>query len=193
MRAHHDRDAKLLGANSCVYRVEIREGTALDAAVINRIADASFDRLYAYFARRGVRRAKPLLVAAEADTVAGFLEGFLFDGIPPIGYIYFVAVDTGHRQKGLGRALVIAALDAFRAQNATRVFAAVPRENDVSRRLFERLGFAEVPKSVLRRWYGWRGIGVRMRMVIAPHEALLVHTFTDLPRAPAQEGPATSS
>lgn len=173
--------------------MEIREGTPRDVDAIDRISKASFDRLYAFFARRGVRRAKPLLVAEEDHRVAGFLEGFLFDGVPPIGYIYFVAVDTEYRQKGLGRALVLAALNAFRERNATMVFAAVPRENEASRRLFERLEFAEVPKTMLRLWYGWRGIGVRMRMVIAPHEALLVRTFTDLPGAPPQESPGTSS
>jgi len=173
--------------------VKIREGTSLDVDPIDRIAKASFDPVYAFFARRGVRRAKPLLVAEQDDMVAGFLEGFLFDGLPPIGYIYFIAVDIDHRPKGLGRALVLAALDTFRAWKAARVFASVPRDNDASRRLFERLGFAEVPRSALRRWYGWRGIGVRIRMVIAPHEVLLVRTFTDLPLAPAQKAPEPSS
>src|SRR4030065_548145 len=64
--------------------------------------------------------------------------------------------------------------------------AAAPDDNAASRRLFESLGFEEVPRSALRQWYGWRGIGVQMRMVLAPHEVLLARTFADPSPAPAQ-------
>lgn len=171
----------------------IREATRADREALVRIARASFDRVYAFFAVRGLRRADPLLVAEDEGAVLGFLEGFVFSGAPPIGYIYFVAVDPVRRGGGTGRALVADALDRFRAAGGTRVFAAVPKDNDASRRLFESLGFRDVPRSALRRWYGWRGIAVQMRMVLAPHEALLARTFTDPSPAPAQETPIPSS
>ncbi len=171
----------------------IREALLADREALVRMARASFDRVYAFFAVRGLRRANPLLVAEDRDAVLGFLEGFLFDGAPPIGYIYFVAVDPAHRGQGVGRALVVAALDRFHGAGATRAFAAVPKHNQASRRLFESLSFQEVPRSALRRWYGWRGIAVQMRMILAPHEILLVRSFTDLSQASVQEAPGPSS
>ncbi|HLQ42261.1 MAG TPA: GNAT family N-acetyltransferase, partial [Thermoplasmata archaeon] len=86
--------------------MRIRDATAADRDAIVRIARASFDRLYAYFAVRGMRHAWPFLVVEDGPSIPGFLEGILFRGTPPIGYVYFVAVDPGARGMGSGRALV---------------------------------------------------------------------------------------
>ena len=173
--------------------VPIREASAPDREAIIRIARASFDRVYAFFAVRGLGRADPLLVAEDGGAVMGFLEGIVFPGAPPIGYVYFVAVDPSRRGRGTGRTLVAGAIERFRAAGATRAFAAVPKDNDASRRLFESLGFREAPRSALRRWYGWRGITAQMRMVLAPHEVLMARTFTDPSPASVQEAPGPSS
>ena len=157
----------------------IRDATPSDFDRLRRITQASFDRVYAFFAARGLRHAWPLLVAEEDDMPIGFLEGRLFDGTPPIGYVYFVAVDPAARRRRIGHALVEESLRRFAVRGATRVLAAVPRENDASIGLFASLGFGKVPRGVLWRWYRWRGLGVQMRMVLAPHEALMARTFTD--------------
>jgi len=167
--------------------VRIREATVADRDAIVRIARASFDRVYAFFAVRGTRHAWPFLVAEDGSLIVGFLEGILFRGAPPIGYVYFVAVDPQARGKGSGRALVEESVRLFRSRGADRVFAAVPRDNDPSMHLFASLGFERVARRVLWRWYRWRGLSVQMRMLLAPHEVLLVRTFTDLPPASPQE------
>jgi len=154
--------------------VRIREATVADRAAIVRIARASFDRVYAFFAVRGTRHAWPFLVAEDGLSIAGFLEGILFRGMPPIGYVYFVAVDPGARGKGSGRALVQESLRIFRSRGADRVFAAVTEDNDPSMHLFESLGFERVARRVLWRWYRWRGLAVQMRMLLAPPAVLLV-------------------
>jgi ribosomal protein S18 acetylase RimI-like enzyme len=159
--------------------VPIREGTPADVDALRRIARASFDRVYAFFAVRGVRGAWPFLIADQDGTPAGFLVGRWFDGTPPIGYVYFIAVDTSFRRQGLARTLVTESLDRFVRRGATRVFAAVTKENDASLGLFGSLGFTRAPRRALWHWYGWRGLSVELRMVLAPHEALLVRTFTD--------------
>ncbi len=159
--------------------MDLRDGTRQDAASIERIARASFDRVYAFFAIRGWRHAAPLLVAEDGGAAAGFLEGRLFDGEPPIGYVYFVAVDPEHRRRGTARRLVQESLRRFQGRGATRVFAAVPEDNAGSMGLFQALGFREVPRGAMWRWYRWRSVAVQARMMIAPHEVLLEHTFTD--------------
>ena len=159
--------------------MDIRDGTPADKSSIERIARASFDRVYAFFAIRGRRHAWPLLFAEEDGATAGFLEGRLFEGDPPIGYVYFVAVDPAHRRRNLGRTLGEVSLRRFQDRGATRVFAAVPSDNDASMGLFTALGFSPVPGGALRRWYGPRGLVIPMRMMIAPHEVLLARTFAD--------------
>jgi len=154
--------------------VRIRDGTPADIDALRRIAQASFEGLYAFFAVRGVRGAWPFLIA-EADGIsAGFLVGRWFDGTPPIGYVYFVAVDSKLRRQGFARTLVVESLNRFAKRGATRVFAAVTEANDASLGLFGSLGFEKAPRRALWRWYGWRGLSVELRMVLAPHEALLV-------------------
>ena len=159
----------------------IRDATRADHEALVRIARASFDRTYGFFAVRGLQRANPLLVAEDGGAIAGFLEGRLFDGPPPLGYVYFVAVNPDHRRKHTGRTLVEESLRRFRERGATRVFAAVPADNEASMALFKALGFAEVPQGAMREWYGRARVLLLMRMMLAPHEVLLAHTFADLP------------
>jgi len=146
---------------------------------LRRIARVSFDRVYAFFAVRGVRGAWPFLIAEVDGIPAGFLVGRWFNGKPPIGYVYFIAVDSNFRRRGIARTLVDESLRRFARRGATRVFAAVTEENDASLGLFGSLGFEKAPRRALWRWYGWRGLSVELRMVLAPHEALLVRTLTD--------------
>ena len=157
----------------------IREGAPADVDALRRIARVSFDRVYAFFAVRGVRGAWPFLIAEVDGIPAGFLVGRWFNGKPPIGYVYFIAVDSNFRRRGIARTLVDESLRRFARRAATRVFAAVTEENDASLGLFGSLGFEKAPRRALWRWYGWRGLSVELRMVLAPHEALLVRTLTD--------------
>ncbi len=161
----------------------LRDGRPDDRPAIERIVRRSFDRVYAFFALRGRRHAWPLLVDEADGVVVAFLEGRLFDGPPPLGYVYFVAVDPDHRQKHSGRVLVEESLRRFRQHGATRVFAAVPADNEASMALFKHLGFVEVPQGAMQRWYGRHSVLLLMRMMLAPHEVLLAHTFADLPPA----------
>ena len=159
--------------------MELREARPEDRAAIERVARASFDRVYAFFAIRGSRAGWPQLVAEDQGGVVGFLEGRLFEGTPPIGYVYFVAVDPNHRRRHAGRTLVEESLNRFRERGAARVFAAVPEDNDTSMALFKNLGFEEVPRGAMWRWYRLQSVALQMSMMIAPHEVLLVRTFAD--------------
>jgi ribosomal protein S18 acetylase RimI-like enzyme len=161
--------------------VLVRDAEPRDAPDIDRIARASFDRVYAYFARRGGRHADLVRIAEDGSAVVGFLEGNVFDGTPPIGYVYFVATEPAHRGKGVARALVEASLREFARRGATRAFAAVTRGNGPSENLFASMGFERIPRRRLWTWYRWRGLLLPQRMLLAPHEVLYARTFADLP------------
>ncbi len=153
--------------------MNLRETRPDDRPAIERISRASFDRVYAFFSIRGSRSGWPQLVAEDDGAVVGFLEGRLFDGRPPIGYVYFVAVDPAHRRQHAGRILVEESLSRFRERGATRVFASVSQGNEASMALFRNLGFEDVPRGAMWRWYRLRSIALQMNMMIAPHEVLL--------------------
>jgi ribosomal protein S18 acetylase RimI-like enzyme len=157
--------------------MEIRPGTPSDLQAIKRIAKASFSRTYAFFAIRAGRSASPLLIAEEDGIATGFLAGHVFDGRPPIGYVFFVAVDPAHRRQNVGRLLVEEALRSFAGRRATRAFAAVPRDNEASMGLFASLEFQRVPRWAMWRWYGLHGLVVLSQMLLAPHEVLLARTL----------------
>lgn len=161
--------------------MKIRASTPSDAADIEGIARASFDRVYAFFARRGRRHADFVWVAEDDSSILGFLEANIFDGTPPIGYVYFVATEPAHRGKGVARALVEESLREFARRGATRVFAAVTRGNEPSETLFASVGFERIPRRRLWTWYRWRGLLLPQRMLLAPHEVLYARTFADLP------------
>ncbi len=160
--------------------MNLRETRPEDRPAIERISRASFNRVYAFFSIRGSREGWPQLVAEDDGAVVAFLEGRFYKGQPPIGYVYFVAVDPDHRRRHVGRVLVEESLKRFRERAATRVFAAVPEDNEASMNLFTKLGFEEVPRGAMWRWYRLRSITLQMNMMIAPHEILLAHTFADL-------------
>ncbi len=170
--------------------MNLRETRPEDRPAIERISRASFDRVYAFFSIRGSREGWPQLVAEDDGRVVAFLEGRFYDGRPPIGYVYFVAVDPDHRRRHLGRILVEESLKRFRERAATRVFAAVPDDNEASMNLFKTLGFEEVPRGAMWEWYRLRSIGLQMNMMIAPHEVLLARTFADL--SPASDDGVSS-
>jgi ribosomal protein S18 acetylase RimI-like enzyme len=159
--------------------VDLREARPEDRPAIERISRTSFDPVYAFFSIRGSRKGWPQLVAEDEGAVVGFLEGRLFDRRPPIGYVYFVAVDPEHRRQRAGRILVEESLRRFRERGAARVFAAVPEGNEASMGLFKAFGFREVPQGAMRGWYGLHSVGLLMRMMLAPHEILLALTFAD--------------
>ena len=166
--------------------MRIRDATPADRVTLERIARESFDGVRALLAVRGLRRARPLVVAEEGGTLVGFLEGRLLRGRTRIGHVYAVAVDPRMRRRGVGRRLVGEALRRFDAGGATRIVASVPRDHEPSRSLFAASGFREAPREALWRLYRWRAFRVRLRMILAPHEVFLVRTFTDLGPASAQ-------
>src|SRR2546426_9147697 len=93
---------------------------------------------------------------------------------------------------GSGRGLVQESLRLFRSRGANRVFAAVPRDNDPSMRLFESLGFERVARRVLWRLDPLRGVPPHMRIPLPPPRRVPTHPFTDPPPPAPPIGSHTS-
>ncbi len=59
----------------------------------------------------------------------------------PAGVVYDIVVDPDHRQQGIGRLLLDAAIEALKTRGAPRVVLSTAEKNDAAQRLFDRAGF----------------------------------------------------
>lgn len=117
-----------------------------DAETIARLHAEGFYRGWPReeFAAAIAARDTPILVACDARRrVAGFLMLRL---AADEAEVISVAVDRKWRGKGVGRALLRAALEDLMMTPARRLFLEVAEDNTPATRLYRREGFAEVGK-----------------------------------------------
>lgn len=102
--------------------------------------DALCDALYETWIEKSCHGyAEQVLVAEQDGAAAGYITCHLRDGVGEIGLVGVAAVAQGH---GLGRGLVLAALDWFARQGVARVTVVTQGRNIVAQRLYQRGGFA---------------------------------------------------
>ena len=137
----------------------VRQHHAMDPARFIP-AEPETDRQYgAYLGRRLGRRDVVLLVAEEDGRVIGFVWGGLEDTDymalrGPAGAIYDLVVDPDHRRRGVGRALLDAALAALTRLGAPRVVLATAEANAAAQQLFLRAGFRPTMREMTRELGG---------------------------------------
>jgi len=66
------------------------------------------------------------------------------------GFIYHTAVDVSHRNKGIGKKLVEAALNALQKEGINKVAFVVFKQNETGNAFWEKLGFDERTDLVYR-------------------------------------------
>jgi dTDP-4-amino-4,6-dideoxy-D-galactose acyltransferase len=117
-------------------------------------ADPNFPRprcddLYETWIDKSCRGYADAVLVAQADGVAvGYVSCHL--GEPTTGQIGLFAVDAAHRGRGLGRALVMAALGWFAARGVRDVTVVTQGRNVAAQRLYARGGFAPC---AVQLWY----------------------------------------
>ena len=98
-------------------------------------------------ARFLARNPDTCFVAAEDGRIVGVIMAG-HDGRR--GYIYHTAVDESMRGRGVGRALVNAALDALKACGITKAALVAFERNETGNAFWERMGFSERQDLVYR-------------------------------------------
>ena len=79
-----------------------------------------------------------MLVAVDASGVVGYIVARC---VADEGEILNLAVGDRYQRRGIGRALVRAALESLAASGAETVYLEVRESNDAARRLYQGLGF----------------------------------------------------
>jgi len=118
---------------------------ALDPARFGAVPDAAAG--YDGWLRRLAGNDTDLFLVAEVDgSVVGFVIGVLDEGyrmyrVRRYGFIHDLWVEPSCRQKGIGRALVLAGIEHFRGVGAEQVRLDTAASNETAQRLFGACGF----------------------------------------------------
>jgi ribosomal protein S18 acetylase RimI-like enzyme len=148
---------------------------------LRRIIDSSFRHgIYTFFATRSLKSA-PRIVVSEIDgEVAGFAEPRSVSiGGRKIGNILWIAIHPDFRRRGVASALVAECARILSEQEACMIFVSVESDNLPAFALFEKEGFRRISSKELRREFGLRVISFYSKLLIAPHEVVLVRSCND--------------
>lgn len=149
-----------------------------DRKAIHAVLNLSFDRAYAYFARRSFRGLRNAIAAEEGAEIAGVINyRVLTVKGKKAGYLYYLAVHPDHRKKGLGRGLIGEAVRAIRDEiGETDVYTAIDRDNHASSDLALHLGFRVVGQDEMKKRFGAGRLRLLLQMNLMPWEDLYVLT-----------------
>jgi ribosomal protein S18 acetylase RimI-like enzyme len=116
-----------------------------------------------------VDRVRALVLAHEVVGVT-LLAGL----VPDVGYLYYIAVATSQRGRGLGGRLLDDAIRLFDAEGRTVVYVATEPENTPMVAALRRRGFREVERKEVGFAEGGLGAwGLRSRMTLVWGEILM--------------------
>src|SRR5437773_10572315 len=93
------------------------------------------------------RDAAGVFVAEDEGRIVGYITTWQ-DADAGIGHIPNLAVDSSHRNQGLGRALIEHALSHFRAAGLSYAKIETLAQNAIGNHLYPSLGFMEVARQV---------------------------------------------
>ena len=102
---------------------------------------------YGAYLGQQLERPEVCVFVAERD---GLVIGYTYSGLEgtdymalrgPAGVLYDLVVDPAHRERGVGRLLLDATLQALEAKGAPRVVLSTAARNEPAQRLFARAGF----------------------------------------------------
>jgi ribosomal protein S18 acetylase RimI-like enzyme len=164
------------------FRVGRRMTPSVDAPIVDLVGPdreravpvliEGFVGIYRWHAKRTLRRVGRVRAVTGPDGVAAV--AMLETIAPAVGYVYYLAVRTGQRRRGLGGRLLDDALEIFRSEAYRVVYAAAEEDNHESIALFRSRGFRTVEKKETSYREGGLGAwGLRSKMWIVSGEVLL--------------------
>ncbi len=131
----------------------------------------SFVGVYRWHAKRTLREVTLVRGAEHPSGLVGV--AMLERLVPEVGYVYYIAVASALRRRGIAKALLDDAIDGFRRNGAQVIYAAVRSDNAGSIRLFESRGFRTIERKELGFREGGLGAwGLRSRMRLVYGERL---------------------
>lgn len=156
----------------------MREAKKEDRDALRRIIESSFRHgIYAYFATRSLDSAPKIVIAEVDGGVTGFAEPKLIRiGKRTIGNILWIAIRPELRRKGVGSALVGECVTVLSKGGADEIFVSVEKDNPPAFAMFAKAGFRRIGFRELAKEFGLRVVSFYSRLLIAPHEVVLIRS-----------------
>ena len=137
--------------------IMLRKFAMNDLASVTHINEACLPENYSdiFFVDLARRYPETFVVAEEDEKIVGYimcriemgLSTFGLGGVTKKGHVVSVAVLPESRRKGVGKALVLKALDGMRGYGAKQCYLEVRVTNEEAISLYKKLGF-EVARSI---------------------------------------------
>jgi ribosomal protein S18 acetylase RimI-like enzyme len=152
-----------------VVIVDVPKG---ERAGLEWILEESFEGWYLMHSKRTLRNIELVRAAMSSGKRVGLVMLKTLEG--GIGYVYYIAVATANRKKGIGKLLLEDALRHFKASSAEEVFASVERDNVPSEALFASEGFTRTGFGEVSKRHGHlQALNMYREMLVVPGEVLL--------------------
>ena len=136
------------------------------------ILEESFEGWYLMHSKRTLRSIELVRAAMSSGKPVGLVMLKTLEG--NVGYVYYIAVATAYRKKGIAKQLLENALQHFKASNVEEVFASVEENNKPSEALFASEGFIRTSfHEVSKRHGNLHTLNMYREMLVVPGEVLL--------------------
>ena len=136
------------------------------------ILEESFEGWYLMHSKRTLRGIELVRAATLSGEPVGLVMLKTLEG--KVGYVYYIAVATAYRKKGIAKQLLENALQHFKASNVEEVFASVEENNKPSEALFASEGFTRTSfHEVSKRHGSLHTLNMYREMLVVPGEVLL--------------------
>ncbi|KXA90575.1 hypothetical protein AKJ62_00435 [candidate division MSBL1 archaeon SCGC-AAA259D14] len=131
--------------------ISVRDVEPEDLPIIHEIAEESFKDPYPLSLLKHIYETKPegFMAAEIGGEIVGYLIGLVRWG--DVGHILAIAVDELHREKGVGSALLINAIDRLKNNGANRIRLEVRVSNEIAQEFYGKIGFK--PRKVVPAYY----------------------------------------
>jgi ribosomal protein S18 acetylase RimI-like enzyme len=136
------------------------------------ILGESFEGWYLMHSKRTLRDVEVVRAAMSSGKPVGLVMLKTLE--ESVGYVYYIAVATAHRRRGIAKLLLEDALRIFEASRLKEVFASVEENNIPSEALFKSEGFTRTSLSEVSKRHGsLHTFNMYRAMTVVPGEVLL--------------------
>ncbi len=136
------------------------------------ILEESFEGWYLMHSKRTLRNIELVRAAMSSGKPVGLVMLKTLEG--NVGYVYYIAVATAYRKKGIAKLLLENALQHFKSSSLEEVFASVEEDNKPSEALFASEGFTRTSfHEVSKRHGSLHTLNMYREMLVVPGEVLL--------------------
>ncbi|MGA2141883.1 MAG: GNAT family N-acetyltransferase [Brevinematales bacterium] len=159
--------------------MDFREPVREDLEAINILLEASFSRIYAWFAKKSFSNLQNSIIAEVEGgrIIAAINYRILEQDSTKIGYLYYLAVQDEYRRRGIGRELGLRAISSIEKEyGPLDIFAAVEKKNTPSREMLKSLGFKPLSRAGIKKKFGAGQPAIKREMNLMPWEDLFVLT-----------------